>query len=127
MAAGVAALDLSGQGITDLTGLVAFTELSALDVSNNSLLNLNITSNQQLTRLNTSGNLGLLCITINDIAAAEAQADFVVDDDTIYSTDPNCREQFQESEELPMPKWALFGLALSCLLLGTSLVNRNYC
>ena len=49
-------LDVRGWGISDLTGIEAFTSLTDLDCSYNQLTSLNVNSNTDLTVLNCSSN-----------------------------------------------------------------------
>ena len=49
-------LDVSNQGITDLTGIEAFTALSELNCSSNSLTTLDLTANTALTELRCYSN-----------------------------------------------------------------------
>jgi Leucine-rich repeat (LRR) protein len=52
----VGPLNISGLGISDLTGIVDFIVLQELDCSNNNLTNLNLNNNTALTKLNCSTN-----------------------------------------------------------------------
>ncbi len=59
-------MDVSNLNISDLTGIEAFTSLTYLYCSNNSLTSLNISSNTNLNTLGCDGNqLTILDITIN--------------------------------------------------------------
>ncbi len=49
-------LDLSSQGITDITGLEFFTSATGIDLSGNALVNLNLNANTALTSVNVSNN-----------------------------------------------------------------------
>ena len=53
----VTALDLSGQGLTNLDGLAAFPNLETLNCSQNKLTELDLTQNPNLTRLYCTDNL----------------------------------------------------------------------
>jgi hypothetical protein len=49
-------LDVSGLGISDLTGIENFTNLKVLSCSNNPLTSIDLSNNTSLTKLNCSGN-----------------------------------------------------------------------
>ena len=49
-------INVNGKSIDDLTGIEAFTNIAHLDCHDNSLLNLNVTSNTKLTYLDCSNN-----------------------------------------------------------------------
>jgi hypothetical protein len=49
-------INVSGQGITDLTGIEVFTSLNILNCSNNGLVEINLSANAALTELYCSGN-----------------------------------------------------------------------
>jgi len=53
----VTVLDVSGQGIEDLTGIEFFTALENLDCSNNEIVFINLNDNTALTCLNASDNM----------------------------------------------------------------------
>lgn len=53
---GVTAIDVSGKGISNLTGIELFTALTSLDCSNNALTSLNVSANTKLTNLNCGNN-----------------------------------------------------------------------
>ncbi|MCI9597330.1 MAG: hypothetical protein HFE75_08550 [Firmicutes bacterium] len=53
---GVTAIDVSGRGISDLTGIGLFTALTSLDCSDNALTKLNVSSNTKLTSLDCGNN-----------------------------------------------------------------------
>lgn len=53
---GIINLDVSGESITSLEGIADFTALQTLNVSNNSLTILDVSSNTELTTLNCSTN-----------------------------------------------------------------------
>ncbi|REG90733.1 T9SS type A sorting domain-containing protein [Flavobacterium aquicola] len=64
------ALDVSNTSITDLNGIQGFTALTTLNCSNNLLNKLDVSKNGALTALNCSGNASLTCIQVSDITAA---------------------------------------------------------
>jgi Leucine-rich repeat (LRR) protein len=49
-------IDLSGNSISDLTGITSFSSLTRLDISNNDIISINLTQNRDLTYLNCSDN-----------------------------------------------------------------------
>ena len=55
-AQGVTSLDVSGQNISDLSGIEAFTNLTALDCRNNQLTSLNLNANTSLSLLICNNN-----------------------------------------------------------------------
>jgi len=63
-------LDVSSQGISDLTGIEAFTQITGLNCSLNSLTSLNVSANTALTDLECDGNaLTSLDVTHNTVLA----------------------------------------------------------
>ena len=52
----VSVMDVSGQGISSLKGIEVFSYLTELDCSNNTLIELNISSNTRLCSLDAQGN-----------------------------------------------------------------------
>jgi len=57
-------LDVSNLGLTDLTGIEAFTNIIGIDCSNNNLTSLDLRYNIKLTSIAASGNSGLASITL---------------------------------------------------------------
>lgn len=65
-AAFTGSLDVSNRAISNLTGISAFTAISALNCSNNNLTSLNISANTQLASLRCSNNqLNALSVSAN--------------------------------------------------------------
>ena len=64
----VTELDLSGLGITDLTGIQDFIALSILDCSENNLLNLDLSSNLNLIELYCNNNM-LTALNVSALSA----------------------------------------------------------
>jgi Leucine-rich repeat (LRR) protein len=62
------AINVSGLGISDLTGIEAFTAITSLDCNSNSLTSLNVSSNTSLTDLNCAINQ----LTVLDVTALSA-------------------------------------------------------
>lgn len=62
------AINVSGLGISDLTGIEAFTALTSLDCNSNSLTTLNVSSNISLTDLSCAINQ----LTVLDVTALSA-------------------------------------------------------
>ena len=83
-------LAIDNVGISDLTGLEAFTSLTILNCANNYLSNIDISFlGNQLTIFNaTNNNTDLYCITVFDTAYAANHSGFFEDSITSYST--NC-------------------------------------
>ena len=61
-------IDVNGQSIADLTGIEAFTNITSLDCSGNSLMSLNVSSNTALNQLSCSYN----SLTTLDVSANTA-------------------------------------------------------
>jgi len=59
-------IDLANQNVTELTGIEAFTNITALNASNNTLSNVDLSTNTQLTTLNLGSNqLGAIDLSNN--------------------------------------------------------------
>lgn len=54
---GITSMDISNQGIAELTGIKYFTELKKLNVSDNQLVSLDLSSNAKIDTLNCDNNL----------------------------------------------------------------------
>jgi hypothetical protein len=86
-------LAIDNVGISDLTGLEAFVNLTNLNCANNDLSNIDISFlGNQLTIFNATNNNNLYCITVFDTAYASNHAGFFQDSITSYST--NCLTAF---------------------------------
>jgi len=93
IAATVTDLPIDNVGISDLTGIEAFVNLTSLNCANNNLSNIDISFlGNNLTIFNTTNNTDLYCITVSDTAYAENNAGFIEDSFTSYST--NCDTAF---------------------------------
>ena len=82
-------ISLDNLGISDLTGIEAFSSLTVLNVANNNLSSIDISFfGNQLGIFNALGNNSdLYCITVLDTAYAYGQAGYSVDAFTNYSLD----------------------------------------
>jgi hypothetical protein len=67
-------LQLSGQNITDATGLEHFISITGIDISNNTIDQLNVKNgnNENFTVFDARGNTGLSCIQVDHVAYSEA-------------------------------------------------------
>ncbi|MDB4250923.1 T9SS type A sorting domain-containing protein [Flavobacteriales bacterium] len=82
-------LPIDNVGISDLTGIMAFTGLTSLNCANNNLSSIDISFlGNNLTFLNVMGNPNLYCITVFDTAYAANNSAFFEESFTSYST--NC-------------------------------------
>ena len=81
-------LPIDNVGISDLTGIMAFTGLTSLNCANNNLSSIDISFlGNNLTYLNVMGNPNLYCITVSDTAYAANNLAFFEESFTSYSTD----------------------------------------
>mgnify|MGYP006150974497 CR=1 FL=1 len=93
IAATVTDLPIDNVGISDLTGIEAFVNLTSLNCANNNLSNIDISFlGNNLTIFNATNNTDLYCITVSDTAYAANHAGFFEDSFTSYST--NCDTAF---------------------------------
>jgi hypothetical protein len=93
IAATVTDLPIDNVGISDLTGIEAFVNLTSLNCANNNLSNINISFlGNNLTIFNATNNPDLYCITVSDTAYAANHTGFFEDSFTSYST--NCDTAF---------------------------------
>lgn len=104
-------LDIANLGISDLTGIQDFQDLETLDCSKNSIVNLDLTSNKELTSVicndnnlefvdlrngtndsqlatfNATNNTNLYCINVDDPDYSKNQGGWDEDFNEIYSAD----------------------------------------
>ena len=93
IAATITDLPIDNVGISDLTGIEAFVNLTSLNCANNNLSNIDISFlGNNLTIFNATNNLDLYCITVSDTAYAANHTGFFEDSFTSYST--NCDTAF---------------------------------
>ncbi|MFD2942580.1 T9SS type A sorting domain-containing protein [Flavobacterium notoginsengisoli] len=100
-AAAVTTLNVANSSITDLTGIQAFTSLTGLDVSKNSLSKLDLSKNTSLNHIITLNNADLRCIQVADVNYALVNWTIIKDtftsinlDCTIYTLIPD--EKFEQ-------------------------------
>ncbi len=100
-AAAVTTLNVAYSSISDLTGIQAFTSLTGLDVSNNTLSKLDLSKNTALNHIITLNNADLKCIQVADVNYALANWTIIKDaftsinlDCTIYTLIPD--EKFEQ-------------------------------
>ena len=93
IAATITDLPIDNVGISDLTGIEAFVNLTSLNCANNNLSNIDISFlGNQLAIFNATNNPDLYCITVSDTAYAANHTGFFEDSFTSYST--NCDTAF---------------------------------
>jgi len=95
-AAATTTLNVAYSSITDLTGIQAFTSITGLDVSNNTLNKLDVSKNSALNHIITLNNPDLKCIQVKDVDYALANWTIIKDaftsvnfDCTIYTIIPD--------------------------------------
>lgn len=71
----VSSLDVSGKAITDATGIEGFVNLADLNISNNSLTDINLIDNSSLINLDVSGNalIGLFVASGKNLISLQAE------------------------------------------------------
>ena len=98
--AAVVELDLSNQSISDLSGIQAFTALTTLDVSNNQLTKLDVSTNSSLTSLNASNNPIEECIRVSQDQMDNHTGSWTKD--AGVSFDPHCGETYVPDDAFEM-------------------------